>query len=130
MQKQFKPVIAIIDSGMSSLNNCLKKLLIVLKITLIKEYSSFNPLDFNLNDKELLRKFDEIKVVDEKFVKNFGFNLLKAKFLLDNFIVHHSNEDDTIDNNPWKLQYWYFGQNKTNKCCIAQIYDYDANVQR
>lgn len=44
--------------------------------------------------------------VDEKFAKRFGFNLLKAKFLLDNYLVHHSNEDDTIENNPWKLQYW------------------------
>ena len=29
-----------------------------------------------------------------------------AKYLLDNYVVHHSNEDDTIENNPWKLQYW------------------------
>jgi hypothetical protein len=36
----------------------------------------------------------------------FGFNLLMAKYLLDNYLVHHSNEDDTIENNPWKLQYW------------------------
>ncbi len=89
-------------------------LLIVLKITLIKEEPSFNPLDFNLDDKELLRKFDEVRVVDEKFVKSFGFNLLKAKFLLDNFIVHHSNEDDTIDNNPWKLQYWQKDSKRDN----------------
>ena len=104
-------------------------LLIVLKITLIKEYSSFNPLDFNLDDKELLRKFDEIRVVDEKFVKNFGFDLLKAKFLLDNFIVHHSNEDDTIDNNPWKLQYWYKNGKKDNKKGYLKNLCSDDSVQ-
>lgn len=41
------------------------------------------------------------------FAKAFGYNLLKAKFFLDNYIVHHSNEDDTLENNPWKLQYWH-----------------------
>jgi hypothetical protein len=80
-------------------------LLIVLKITRIEE-KNFNPVDFILDDKELIHEFDKVNV-DEKFVKIFGFNLLKAKYLLDNYIVHHSNEDDTIENNPWKLQYWH-----------------------
>lgn len=81
-------------------------LLIVLKLTLIEE-DGFKSTDFILDDKELIREFDKVKVIDESFVKRFGFNLLKAKFLLDNYMVHHSNEDDTIENNPWKLQYWH-----------------------
>jgi hypothetical protein len=79
-------------------------LLIALKLTRIKE-SGFDPTSFNLDDKELLREFDKVQVT-ETFVKKFGFNLLMAKYLLDNYIVHHSNEDDMIENNPWKLQYW------------------------
>jgi len=83
-------------------------LLIVLKLTLIDE-KEFNPANFILDDKELIREFDEVKnagffTVD--FVKKFSFNLLKAKFLLDNYIVHHSNKDDTAGNNPWMLQRW------------------------
>lgn len=79
-------------------------LLIVLKLTCIED-SGFNPTSFNLDDKDLIHEFDKLQI-DKGFVKKFGFNLLKAKFLLDNYLVHHSNEDDTIDNNPWKLQYW------------------------
>ena len=84
-------------------------LLIVLKITRMDE-KKFNPLNFTLDDKELIREFDKLKEdnipLDEMFVKKFGFNLLKAKYFLDNYIVHHSNENDTFDNNPWKLQRW------------------------
>jgi len=80
-------------------------LLIVLKLTRIED-KSFDPTSFNLDDKELLNEFDKLPQINMKFVKQFGFNLLKAKYLLDNYIVHHSNEDDTIENNPWKLQYW------------------------
>ena len=76
-------------------------LLIVLKITLMKR-PGFKPVDFNLDDKELLREFDVAKVEPRQFC----FNLLKARYLLDNYIVHHSKEEDTIDSNPWKLQKW------------------------
>lgn len=79
-------------------------LLIVLKLTRMEE-SGFDPTSFNLDDKELIHEFDKVQV-DKKFIKRFGFNLLMAKYLLDNYIVHHSNEDDIIENNPWKLQYW------------------------
>lgn len=85
-------------------------LLIVLKLTRI-EKSDFDPKSFSLDDKELIHEFDKV-LVDEEFVKRFGFNLLKAKFLLDNYLVHHSNEPDTIENNPWKLQYWQKEGNK------------------
>ncbi len=81
-------------------------LLIVLKITLIDKEVGFDPTSFNLDDKELIHEFDNVQI-DEEFVKRFSFNLLKAKFLLDNYLVHHSNEDDT-----WKLQYWQKDGNK------------------
>ena len=89
-------------------------LLIVLKLTLLKGKWSFNPLQFNLDDKELLKEFAGYED-DENFVKTFGFNLLKAKYLLDNYVVHHSKEDDTSENNPWKLQYWQKESKKDNK---------------
>ena len=80
-------------------------LLIVLKLSRIEE-NDFNPSSFILDDKELINEFDKVPNINKEFVKTFAFNLLKAKYLLDNYIVHHSNEDDTVENNPWKLQYW------------------------
>lgn len=87
-------------------------LLIVLKLTCIIDVPDFSPKDFNLDDKELLIEFGKI-AIDEQFVKRFGFNLLKAKYLLDNYLVHHSNEEDRPDNNPWKLQRWQWNGKKT-----------------
>ena len=91
-------------------------MLVVLKITRVLKNPYFDAADFNLDDKELLNEFSKEKLLSEfstdkkkldaEFAKMFGYNLLKAKFFLDNYIVHHSNEDDTIENNPWKLQYW------------------------
>lgn len=84
-------------------------LLIVLKITRIKD-QNFDPTSFTLDDKELIREFDKLKAngveINETFVKQFGYNLLKVRYYLDNYIVHHSNENETLDSNPWKLQYW------------------------
>ena len=77
-------------------------LLTVLKLTRITD-PDFSPQDFLLDDKELINEFDKVET-DVDFVRRFGFHLLKAKFLLDNYLVHHSNEDDTLDNNPWKLE--------------------------
>ncbi len=79
-------------------------LLIVLKLTRMQE-EGFKPADFNLDDKELLCEFRD-ELLTEKFVKQFGYNLLKARYLLDNFVVHHANEDDNLESNPWKLQRW------------------------
>ncbi len=87
-------------------------LLIVLKLTRM-EKSNFEPTSFILDDKELINEFDKVQNIDESFVKKFGFNLLKAKFLLDNFIVHHSNEDETKESNPWKLQNWHKDEKKS-----------------
>ena len=86
-------------------------LLIVLKLTRIKDESNFISTDFNLDDKELLNEFEKTKI-DANFVKRFGFNLIKAKYLLDNYLVHHSNEEDRPDNNPWKLQRWQWDNRK------------------
>lgn len=80
-------------------------LLIVLKILRMDEYG-FSPIDFYLDDKELLNEFDRAKMNAEK-VRRYAFGLLKARFLLDNYVVHHSKEEDTIDSNPWKLQVWH-----------------------
>ena len=85
-------------------------LLIVLKVTLMK-YEGFEPVNFTLDDKELLNEFSKAFLFEKNkalFAKKFAFNLLKAKFLLDNYIVHHSldNKEQTGDN-PWKLQYYF-----------------------
>ena len=85
-------------------------LLIVLKITRMKD-PTFDPKSFNLDDKELVNEFENI-TIDSEFVKQFSFNLLKAKYLLDNYIVHHSNEEDTLESNPWKLQKWQIDEKK------------------
>ena len=79
-------------------------LLIVLKITRISE-PGFVATDFILDDKELIREFDKIEL-NESFAKEFGFNLIKTRYYLDNYVVHHSNENDTLESNPWKLQFW------------------------
>ena len=85
-------------------------LLIVLKVTLMR-YESFEPVNFTLDDKELLNEFSKVFLFEKDkalFARKFAFNLLKAKFLLDNYIVHHSLDDkEQTGDNPWKLQYYY-----------------------
>lgn len=85
-------------------------LLIVLKITMMG-YEDFEPTDFTLDDKELLNEFTKtLKDVDDRaeFARRFAFNLLEAKYFLDNYIVHHSlNDKELSGDNPWKLQYYY-----------------------
>ncbi len=103
-------------------------LLIVLKITRIEE-ESFDPKSFNLDDKELIHEFDNFdkgNKIDAEFVKKFGFNLLKSKYLLDNYLVHHSNEDDTVYSNPWKLQIW---QKEDKKSAHLKNLDGDSEMQ-
>lgn len=80
-------------------------LLIVLKILRMAE-NGFDPSEFILDDKELINEFSKASMDADK-VRNFAYTLLKARFLLDNYIVHHSKEEDTLDSNPWKLQVWY-----------------------
>ena len=80
-------------------------LLIVLKITRMSE-PDFVVNDFNLDDKELLNEFGNNKgKIDVGKIKTFAYNLLKAKFFLDNYVVHHTFEEDTDNSNPWELKY-------------------------
>lgn len=81
-------------------------LLIVLKITRLLNEDDFNPLSFTLDDKELIKEFDKVNLTP-KFVKDFAYNLLLAKYFLDNFVIHHTNGEDRAIENPWKLQYFY-----------------------
>lgn len=100
-------------------------LLIVLKISRMEE-TDFSPIRFNLDDKELLNEFGNAKMDAEK-VKLFAYDLLKARFFLDNYIVHHSKEEDTIDNNPWKLQVWHKYED-TRKGQLKNLTD-DGKIQ-
>ena len=79
-------------------------LLIVLKMLRMDE-EDFSPDSLTLDDKELLDEFRKAKMDSDK-VKKFAFLLLKSKYLLDNYMVHHSKEEDTLESNPWKLQVW------------------------
>ena len=85
-------------------------LLIVLKLTRMG-YEKFNPVGFALDDKELLNEFTKALEAAEdktKFTRSFTFNLLKSKYLLDNYVVHHALSDKELSgDNPWKLQYYY-----------------------
>ena len=81
-------------------------LLIVLKITRIWNEEDFDPLSFTLDDKELIKEFEKINLTPE-FVKDFAFNLLLAKYYLDNYVIHQTDGIDRAVENPWKLQYYY-----------------------
>lgn len=89
-------------------------LLVVLKITRMEE-EGFVPTNFVLDDKEIIREFEKVLIGDPPFAKRYGYNLLKAKYLLDNYIVHHADEEEKKDSNPWKLQKWYKGDNEYPK---------------
>ena len=104
-------------------------LLVVLKITRMSE-KEFDPIKYILDDKDLLNEFDNVQdagKLTEDFVKQFGYNLLKAKFLLDNYVVHHSNEEDSMDSNPWKLQHWYKEDKKSSYLKNIEGKDDDNN---
>lgn len=87
-------------------------LLIVLKITRLLNEDDFTPLNFTLDDKELIKEFDKVNLTPE-FVKDFAYNLILAKYFLDNFVIHHTNGEDRAIENPWKLQYFYKKGRKT-----------------
>lgn len=77
-------------------------LLIVLKITLFYD-GNLDISNFTLDDKELINEFKNVEHTAD-FARKFAFNLLKAKYLLDNYVVHHENSDDRAGDNPWRLQ--------------------------
>lgn len=106
-------------------------LLIVLKITLFLD----NKLDiktFQLDDKELLKEFNEnlgiykSEAKSQEFVRKFAFNLLKSKYFLDNYIVHHSLRPEEEGQNPWELEKYY----KTgNEATTKNLADGEAQTE-
>lgn len=101
-------------------------LLIVLKITRMRTGCDFNPLSFTLDDKELIKEFENINLTSE-FVKDFTYNLLLAKYFLDNYIIHHADGVDRAVENPWKLQLFYKKGN--NAAYLKDLYE-DNKVQQ
>lgn len=104
-------------------------LLIVLKLTRITDSPKFKPTVLTLDDKELLNEFNNAlneftsDSKKENFVQRFAFNMLKAKYFLDNYIVHHTiGEKEVSGDNPWKLQYYY--QEFRNR----KVYRYPKNL--
>lgn len=105
-------------------------LLIVLKITRMGE-GDFNPNTFVLDDKELISEFDKALSAfsGNTFAKCFCFNLLLIRYLLDNYVVHHTNAEETAEENPWKLQRWQVdGKSKYAKN-LAESKQQDKLVQ-
>mgnify|MGYP002857456989 CR=1 FL=1 len=107
-------------------------LLIVLKITRLGD-AGFTSNNFILDDKELINEFNNIlennKIQENeksRFAKHFCFNLLQAKYLLDNFVVHHTNDEDTYGHNPWQLQRW----TKEEKGCTKNLYEKEGNEDK
>lgn len=94
-------------------------LLIVLKITMRLKNDD---IKISLDDKKVYEQFNgvldkigsdsdknERACKKESWVKVFAYNLLKAKFFLDNYIVHQSKEDNKKkdDSEPtWELKVW------------------------
>ena len=99
-------------------------LLIVLKITMLRKNYKFDLSNFSLDDKELINEFEKVDLT-EKFVKDFAYNLLKAKYFLDNYIIHHTNSEDKATENPWKLQHYYKKDN--NNAYLKDLYDKKEN---
>lgn len=104
-------------------------LLIVLKITRMGS-GNFSTNDFILDDKELINEFDKAMkdYPGADFPKRFCFNLLQAKYLLDNYVVHHTNEEDVYEHNPWQLQYWSKEEKGSTKNIYNNEKDKDKNI--
>jgi uncharacterized protein with ParB-like and HNH nuclease domain len=86
-------------------------LLIVLKLTRILKEDNFIPEAFSLDDKELINEFDKFGTSTED-AKLFINNLIKAKYFLDNYIVHHvDSEKENVGDNPWELEYYHVDGN-------------------
>jgi len=92
-------------------------LLHVLKVTKDKSIT--------LDDKGLLDAFTSL---NKEFVKEFGFNLLKMRFLLDNFVI---KREYTSNNDRWSLQqaYKYTYDKKTSIQYKNRFDDENLNKQ-
>lgn len=101
-------------------------LLIVLKITRMGREKDFNPLSFSLDDKELIKEFENIDLTPD-YVKHFAYNLLMAKYFLDNYVIHHTDGVDRAVENPWKLQYYY--KKGSNAAYLKDLYE-DKKAQQ
>lgn len=97
--------------GQSSITTSRKEPDHVELITRSWNEDDFDPLSFTLDDKELIKEFEKVNLTPE-FVKDFAYNLLLAKYFLDNYVIHHANGEDRVLENPWKLQYYYKKGNK------------------
>lgn len=93
-------------------------LLVVLKITRSQTEDNFIPSSFTLDDKELITELDKVNL-NSDFVKTFTYNLLQAKYFLDNYIVHHASSEDKAGENPWKLKYYQ----KDNAAYLKDLYE-------
>ena len=74
----------------------------------------------------LLIVLNKVNLTPE-FVKDFAYNLLLAKYFLDNFVIHHTNGEDRAIENPWKLQYFYKKGSKA--AYLKDLYE-DNKVQQ
>lgn len=101
-------------------------LLIVLKITRVWNEEDFDPLSFTLDDKELIKEFEKVNLTPD-FVKDFAYNLLLAKYFLDNYLIHHTDGVDRAVENPWKLQYFY--KKGSNAAYLKDLYE-DKKAQQ
>ncbi len=84
--------------------------------------------DIPLDDKRLLDTFDEVlknETDKENFVKTFAFNLLKCKFLFDNYVIKREFLNGT-DNWSLKRLKWYSG-NKVSYVNSFGAEDNDVN---
>ena len=93
-------------------------LLVVLKITKYQEMGETGDPNVILDDKELLNEF-KVYLNDHetkrKRAEKFIINLLKARYFLDNFIVHRNPSDGTDDDNPWSLEKSQRTERRSNK---------------
>ncbi|QEZ90296.1 DUF262 and DUF1524 domain-containing protein (plasmid) [Aliarcobacter cibarius] len=80
-------------------------LLHVLRIMIMND-SSDKKEDIPLDDKRLIESFNPF--IDKSFVKKFGFNLLKMKYLFDNYVLKRDYSSDNEDG-EWSLKKLLFG---------------------
>lgn len=59
--------------------------------------------DIPLDDKRLIEKFKPY-LEEKDFVQTFGFNLLKAKYLFDNYILKRDYSDGSKEDGEWSLK--------------------------
>ncbi|RXI45772.1 hypothetical protein CRU99_03490 [Malaciobacter mytili] len=102
-------------------------LLHVLRILQVnKELKNINIL---LDDKKLIKSFEPF-IVSNEFVREFGFNLLKLKFLFDNYVLKRDYLDNS-DDGEWSLLQVYKYQNKQqiNIQYKNRFEDYNNNLK-